>query len=472
MNTQVSQPDIQTTVHCRILPADPLVDADRDMQRREMALIDKGENPRLRRTFATEIKQINVEAREVRHVISNDAIDRVGDMIDPMGWDLRWFRKNPVVLQNHSYAIEDLIGTAKDVEATPEGLFSTTVFDDEIPAGKLAWTLVQKRLARTWSVGFRPIKAHSVAKGASELECEKCIEAAKKQKGREWIRGIHFEKAELLEYSLVAVPMNQTIVMGLKADGFPVSVISKFMEPESLVERLLADPDPVALGAPADERLRALIDERLKAYVGEQIDSAAAVAGGATRVAAKEVARASDAVRDAVRPASGAFHDRLRAAIATAIDTEVDCAIEERHAEAESKAEKAAGLAIDSAKLAAEVTADVLRTLRSDAAFEADLTSEVSKIVADQAAKAPDTTERLATIRGAVNRAGAVETRQAVGKAERELEPAADSRAPSGATAGTARPALVGGVASVLNRVQRRIAAQSIRAQATQIGRR
>ena len=36
------------------------------------------------------------------YVLSDATIDRYGEIIEPDGWDLRWFKKNPIALFNHN----------------------------------------------------------------------------------------------------------------------------------------------------------------------------------------------------------------------------------------------------------------------------------------------------------------------------------------------------------------------------------
>ena len=63
-----------------------------------------------------EVKAVNEEEREVLHLISTKARDRAGDIVNPKGLDLKNFKKNPVVLVNHDYRVESIIGKAVVVE--------------------------------------------------------------------------------------------------------------------------------------------------------------------------------------------------------------------------------------------------------------------------------------------------------------------------------------------------------------------
>ena len=117
-------------------------------------------------------------------------VDRGDDIIDKEAWDLSNFEKNPVILFNHGYDLlgELPIGQAIGIAKTDEGLkirvkISSskseliTAVRDSILEGNL----------RTFSVGFRPME--------SENDDESGVR--------------RITKAELLEVSVVSIPMNQ-----------------------------------------------------------------------------------------------------------------------------------------------------------------------------------------------------------------------------------------------------------------------
>ena len=77
------------------------------------------------------IKQLDATAtpvgdRVVRFVISTGAVDRDGDTIDPKGWDLTAYRRNPTVLWQHDHkipAIARMVHIA--VEGNPPALVAS-----------------------------------------------------------------------------------------------------------------------------------------------------------------------------------------------------------------------------------------------------------------------------------------------------------------------------------------------------------
>lgn len=157
------------------------------------------------------VLSIDAEQRRVTHVISTGRLDRGNRIVDVSGWRLSNFKRAPRVLANHDASIERIIGRAIDTKVEGDALISTTEFDSE-GLGAVAFRLVQNGLVNTWSVGWMGIKQHRIG---SLDDCPACSAAAAKKV--EW--GTHFTQQELLEYSLVALPANPDVVMGLRAAG-------------------------------------------------------------------------------------------------------------------------------------------------------------------------------------------------------------------------------------------------------------
>lgn len=165
--------------------------------------------------FTPEIKDINTEKRSVTHLITNETADRGGDIVSSDGWVTDHYAKNPIVLADHRYSIFSIIGRAMEVRKSDseKGLVASTVFHDKGP-GAEAFELVKAKMARAWSVGFRGLKYDMITDDA-EKGCDICVDAMKHAEDpvEKHIRGRHFKLQEMLEYSLVAIPMNPDIVM-------------------------------------------------------------------------------------------------------------------------------------------------------------------------------------------------------------------------------------------------------------------
>lgn len=121
------------------------------------------------------------------YVMSDESVDRMGDVIEAKGWNLANFVKNPIALFNHDHKF--VIGHWTDVKVMgnkligklnllPKGISERL---DEIRAA------VEAGVLRAVSVGF-----------SSEPDA---IEANKHG-------GVRFKRSELLECSLVSVPAN------------------------------------------------------------------------------------------------------------------------------------------------------------------------------------------------------------------------------------------------------------------------
>jgi HK97 family phage prohead protease len=137
-----------------------------------------------------EVKKIDEKARTIEHIISTGSEDRDSDTINPKGWILDEYLKNPVVLFGHRHD-KPPIARAVKLKATEKGLEALTQFP---PKGisQLADTVFEmNRLGylRSWSVGFDPVKFSMLEDG-----------------------GIAFEEQKLLEYSSVPVPANPEAV--------------------------------------------------------------------------------------------------------------------------------------------------------------------------------------------------------------------------------------------------------------------
>lgn len=132
-------------------------------------------------------------------VASTDAIDRDGESIDPKGWELNNFQKNPVILWAHNYN-ELPIGVAEKVFIDDEkGLVVSGRFASEEanPKAGQVKRLYEENILRAVSVGFIPKERN----------------------------GTLITKAELLEVSFVPVPSNPQALALAVAKGVDISIL-------------------------------------------------------------------------------------------------------------------------------------------------------------------------------------------------------------------------------------------------------
>lgn len=132
------------------------------------------------------VKAIDEEKRVIRGVATTPAVDRVGDIIEPMG--VRF--KNPLAfLWQHQH--DKPIGTVKFDRPTADGItFEAEIAKVDEP-GTLkdrldeAWQSIKTGLVRAVSIGFRPIEYSYMDSG-----------------------GIRFTETECYELSAVTIPAN------------------------------------------------------------------------------------------------------------------------------------------------------------------------------------------------------------------------------------------------------------------------
>lgn len=128
-------------------------------------------------------------AGSMSYVLSDDTVDRMGDVVDPNGWDLKWFKRNPIALFQHNGSFP--IGTWKNVRVENNQLVAdlepaqrgTSQRIDEIIS------LIEQDILRATSVGFLPTESEPLDKN--------------KPYG-----GQRYTKQQLLETSIVSVPAN------------------------------------------------------------------------------------------------------------------------------------------------------------------------------------------------------------------------------------------------------------------------
>lgn len=142
------------------------------------------------RAFDCEVKSIDEEKFELEAIASTDSIDRYGDSVDQASWDLKKFKKNPVILANHFYTVQNVIGKATSIKVVDGKLVMKVKFavkESELAAS--VWKLIVGGYLNAWSVGFIP----------KEFEDEKGKDGKYKR---------ILKDCELLEVSAVAVPAN------------------------------------------------------------------------------------------------------------------------------------------------------------------------------------------------------------------------------------------------------------------------
>lgn len=155
--------------------------------------------------------------------------DRCNELMLKDCWDLNNYMINPVICINHDTTdINSLVGRATLVEPRDEGLFFRAEIgmegEDLTPSQETVVKLVRQGILKTLSVGFIP----------HDYETDKKTGVLK------------YKRAELLEISLVTVPMNQlSVLTSVKAFNGEVETVENKNEQElqhvEEVEKLLND---------------------------------------------------------------------------------------------------------------------------------------------------------------------------------------------------------------------------------------
>ncbi len=135
-----------------------------------------------------------------KFVMSDETVDRMGDVIRADGWSLAAFKKNPIALFGHEHSFP--IGEWKNVRVEGKRLVGelkmaaagTSERIDEIRK------LLEQRILKAVSVGFR-IKDYEPMDKADPMG------------------GWDIRKAELHETSVVSVPANPSAVLLAKSMG-------------------------------------------------------------------------------------------------------------------------------------------------------------------------------------------------------------------------------------------------------------
>lgn len=220
----------------------------------------KGDVPNdvfLRKSMCDPEIKVMASERRIRITISTKSIDRDNDTIDPMGYQIDNYQKNPVVLWVHDYRG---LPVASAVEIIRDELKMSAVDQfierDIYPFADTVYQMVTGGYLNASSVGFRPIKR--------AFDEER--------------RGFDFMEQELLEHSIVPVPANPEALVEARSVLGP-DVMQPMMEwcemvldewhgekglwlPKSKIEEAF-----VVLNTKKHFDLHAEVDEEIEKYV-------------------------------------------------------------------------------------------------------------------------------------------------------------------------------------------------------------
>lgn len=195
-------------------------------------------------SFPAVIKTVDAENFSLEAVFSSQKEDRHGDVVMQDGWDMKMFKKNPVILNSHNYDdATEVIGRATNVKIVDKELHGKITFAvKENPKAKIIFDLYAGGFLNAFSVGFIP----------------------KKFKEDDYFT---IEESELLEVSAVSVPANAWALA--KSKGIDVESLVAEAEEKDALKGELGDEeeaeapeiDPVAEETPAIEETPAPVIE-------------------------------------------------------------------------------------------------------------------------------------------------------------------------------------------------------------------
>lgn len=171
------------------------------------------------------VKAVDEGKRIIRGTATTPAVDRMGDIVDPMGLKFT----NPMAfLWQHRH--DQPIGTVKFEKPTKNGIdFEAEIAATEEP-GTLkdrldeAWQSIKMGLVRAVSIGFRPLEYAFMDNG-----------------------GIRYNEAEVYELSAVTIPANsEALITEVKSIDAALRKEAGVPDPE-----IPANPEPAATGEKA-----------------------------------------------------------------------------------------------------------------------------------------------------------------------------------------------------------------------------
>ena len=175
-----------------------------------------------------------LEKRVLRFVGSDEGIDRDNEKVMSEGWNLKEYKKNPVVLVNHQHT-ELPVAKAIKVFIDKKAKNNPLTFDIEFPepeissVGDTLYKLYSNGYMSATSVGFKP-------------DYDKIVYGDGMKTPR-----VIFNGQELLELSLVSVPANPRALLSQKGitDAIEAEVIDQLEldELESWMKELFPEED-------------------------------------------------------------------------------------------------------------------------------------------------------------------------------------------------------------------------------------
>jgi uncharacterized protein len=186
-------------------------------------------------------------------IASTDSLDRYHEIIDPSGWRLDTYRRNPVFQNAHNYgdilftlgkALITEVRTGADGPSANPYLFQRIQFATDVnPIARIAYGLYKGGFLNAVSVGFIPLRwQDSPVAQASTPAGGEGVPPRDSDPSTQHIRRKYLEQ-ELLEVSAVAIPANpDALALALKSGAIPKSDLRDTL---NLLRSLTTDTTPI-----------------------------------------------------------------------------------------------------------------------------------------------------------------------------------------------------------------------------------
>ncbi len=163
-------------------------------------------------------------ARALEFTISSEIVDRDQEVISFDGWDLKNYKKNPVVLFGHNYSIPPVAKAVRIWKSTTDRKLKAKVVFPEPEVSSLSDTLY-----RLYKDGF--MSAVSVGFLPKKIDHHSGTERGKEDPWRTYL------KQELLEFSLVPVPANPEALITSRSlkSAFEAGCVDKYELDELMI---------------------------------------------------------------------------------------------------------------------------------------------------------------------------------------------------------------------------------------------
>lgn len=161
-------------------------------------------------------------------VATDETIDRQGDKLDITKWDLKNFKKNPVLQAGHDYMPQNTIGIAKNIRVEAKRLLFEPVFHEITQTAREIKKMFEEGILKTFSVGF-------------------LTHYKRDKEGRVMTEGGWpvIDRYELLEISAVPVPANPSAeIVQLSIDKAKQATIEEVEKIKGFIDAEVERPAP------------------------------------------------------------------------------------------------------------------------------------------------------------------------------------------------------------------------------------